>query len=467
MLLSTFPPRRFANRAGPVCAQLTIATFVALVNGALAQGTSSGSQTDSASSAPPSSYPAVGTPQFQPATAGGYSTTPSGPRLAGTTQLAGGPPVPESELFTSGEGLLQWGMLHLYPHFAYQLTYGNGLQSSPGQQGNTLINQFSPGVLVRLGPHWAIDYTPTLRFYSDPRFQDGTDQAVSLSGSAAYGDWLFGLSMGFSDTTQPLVETAAQTTQEALSTALSAAYQLNSKVSFDFGLNQSLRFVGQSTQAGQASLPAQLSNMREWSTLEWMNYQIVPRLTVGLGVGLTYDSMSVGSDVMSEQYEARIEWHAGNKLSLLMSGGLNDQQFLGSGVPDLLSPIFSLSVHYQLFEPTSLYLAANSGTAPSYFANQASDNTGVNAGIHQRLVGRLFLDISGAYGTTKYHGTSTAPKAPGISNYSSTSFNAALSTTFVKRLTASAFFQAAYNSSGSTAYNYNTTQVGLTLGYSF
>ena len=166
------------------------------------------------------------------------------------------------------------------------------------------------------------------------------------------------------------------------------------------GFNQNLRFVGQDVQTVQPNVPDQFSDMEEWSTLDWVNYQIVPNLTVGLGVGFTYDSMSVGSDVASEQYQARVQWHAGNKLSVLMSGGLNDQQFLSGGVPDLLSPIFSLSVQYQLFEPTSLYLSANSGVAPSYFANQATDNTGLSAGVHQRLVGRLFLDVSGGYSTT-------------------------------------------------------------------
>jgi hypothetical protein len=358
-------------------------------------------------------------------------------------------------------------MVHLYPHFLYELSYGNGLQASPGEQANTLINQFSPGVLVQLGPRWSLDYTATLHYYSDPHFQNGVDQAVSLNGSAVYEDWVFGLSIGYSDTSQPLVETAAQTSQDAFSTALTAGYQINSKVSLSFGVNQSLRYVSQTVQSGAANVPEDLSNMNEWSTLNWVNYQVMPKVSVGLGLGFTYDNMTAGPDVASEQYQGRVVWNAGNKLNVSLSGGLNDQQFLGSGASDLLTPIFSLTAQYQLFEPTSLYLSANSGTSPSYFADQVSQNSGISAGIHQRLVGRLFLDISGGYSTTSYHGTTTSPNAAGISNYNSTSFNAALSTTFFKRLTASAFYQATYNSSQSTIYNYNTTQVGLTLGYSF
>jgi hypothetical protein len=446
---------------------MTLACVFASVQGGLAQTAPSGSQIESPITAPPLSYSTATTPQYQPATAGGYSTSPAGPRLAGTSQLGGAPVQTQSDLFSTGEGLLQWGIAHLYPHFLYGLSYGNGLQATPGEQANTLINQFSPGLLVRLGPHWTLDYTPTLIWYSSSQFQNAVDQAVSLNGSTTYGDWAFGLSLGYSSTDQPLVETAAQTSQDVFSVGLSAAYQLNSKVFFDFGLNQSLRYVGQNTVAQPSNVPGLLSDVQEWSTLDWVNYQIVPQVSIGLGVGFTYDNVSASPDVITELYQARIQWHAGNKLTFLLSGGLSDQQFLDSGVPDLLTPTYSLTLNYRLFEPTGLYVAGSSGTTPSYYLAQVSQVTSISGGIHQRLAGRLFLDVSGGYSTTAYHGTTTAPNAADISNYSSTSFNVALSTTFFKRLTTSAFYQAAINSSGSTLYNYNTSMVGLTLGYSF
>ena len=467
MLLPNPLPYRSALRARAVCAQLMLAAVLAAVESALAQDNSVGTPTGSQGSVPSSSYSGVGTPQYQPATAGGYSTSPVGQHLAGTSQLAGGPPLTQSDLFASGEQLLQWGPVHLYPHFLYELSYGNGLQPVPGEQVNTLINQFSPGLMVRVGDHWTLDYTPTLTWYSDSRFQNTLDQAVSLNGVTAYEDWLFGLSMGYSDTTQPLVETAAQTSQDVFFMGLTAAYQVNSKVSLDFSLNQSLRYLGQTVQTVQSGVPEQLANMQEWSTLNWVNYQVEPSLSVGLGLGLTYDNMSVGPDILSEQYQGRVEWRAGNKLTLSLIGGLNDMQFLGSSGGDLLSPIVSLTAQYQLFEPTSLYVSAGTGTSPSYFQAQVSQYNFVSGGIHQRLVRWLFLDISGGYSSTTYQATTTTASNTEISNYNSTTFNAALSTTVFKRVTAAAFFQQAYNSSGAAIYNYNTTEVGLTLGCSF
>lgn len=385
------------------------------------------------------------------------STVAASPRLAGTSQLA----APPSAVSPTSQPLLQLGPAIFRPHLLYSVSYGNGLQPSPGQQQNTLINQLSPGILVQLGPHWSLDYTPTLIFYSGSLFKDATDHSVTLSGRTTYGDWALGLSQNYSLTSQPLVETAAQTREEVYSTALQAAYQVNSRVSLDLGLNQTFRFAAEQV-AGLA-----LNDLREWSTMDWVNYQIVPRLVVGGGVGFSYDDLAVGSDVMSEQYMGRISWKPGEKLVLLLSGGMSDMQFLGSGSPDLLSPVFTVSLQYHIFTTTTLSLSGGQSVSPSFFQHEVSESTSLSAGIHQRLLGKLSLDVTGSYGTTVYHSTASDRVTSGLANYDSTSLSVSLSTAFLKRATASAFYQLSYYSSGAAIYDYTTTQVGLTLGYSF
>lgn len=384
---------------------------------------------------------------------------PPPPPLAGTSQLAPGPlltPVAPTEM-----GPLHLGRIDFRPHLAYQVSYGNGLQSAPGQQSDTLINTISPGVLIRLGSHWTLDYTPSIRLYSDSRFKDGTDHAVSFAGSTSYNDWTLGLSQSYASTSQPLIETGAQTDQEAYNTALTASHQLGSQMSMDLAVNQSFRFIDQAV-ASEA-----LSNVREWSTTDWINYQFAPRLTVGIGAGFTYDNMAEGPDMTSEQLQGRVTWKVRDKLSFLLTGGLNDEQFLNSASSDLLTPIFSLAATYQLFDATTLSLSGSRSVTPSYFQNQSTEVTSINAGLRQRLLGKLFLGLAGSYGTTTYHGTTSGPTAAGIGNYDITSFNASLSTVLRKRVTASAFYQLSYNSSGSALYNYTIRQAGLSLAYQF
>lgn len=423
-------------------------------------------QTTSAPSSAPSTYSPSAPAQSAPASASGYpGMTPSTP-FAGTSQLAAGAPATLQSALTAGPGLFQLGPISVHPHIAYDVSYGNTLQAGAGQRSNTLINDVSPGIMFGLGSHWFLDYTPTLRFYSSHQFQDGVDHVVNFSGGTTYHDWAFGLSQGFSTTSQPLVETAAQTDQTVYTTGASASHTLGSKMSFDLTANQNLRYVNQGT------ILEPVVNSREWSTMEWLNYQFVPHFSAGIGVGFTYDNLSFGPDMTSEQYQGRINWRASDKLSFLLTGGLDDRQFLNTPLPDLLSPIFSASAQYQLFENTSFSLSASRSISPSYFQNALSEGTTISGGIHQRLLGKLYLDLSGGYATTTYHATASIFNPATTSNYELTSFGARLSTVFLKRINAAIYFQENFVSSSSAAaiatlYNYSSTQVGLSLAYRF
>jgi hypothetical protein len=134
------------------------------------------------------------------------SETAPAARLAGTSQLAPPPAVPLAAL----QPLLRWGPLTLQSHLLYQLSYGNGLQASPGQSSSSLINEVDPGILLQWGSHWSLGYTPTLRFYSDRALHNTYDNAVTLTGGTTYEDWSFGLSQSYASSSQPLIETAAQ-----------------------------------------------------------------------------------------------------------------------------------------------------------------------------------------------------------------------------------------------------------------
>ena len=143
---------------------------------------------------------------------------------------------------TTLEAPLQWGKLDLRPHILYQFLYGNGIQSSPGEQTVTAINAFSPGLFLGLGSHVTLDYTPTWRFYSSRKFQDSLDHSAVLTYGATYEDWVLGLSQSYISSSAPRVETGTQTTEESYLTGLTASYRFNSKMSMDLAINQSISF---------------------------------------------------------------------------------------------------------------------------------------------------------------------------------------------------------------------------------
>jgi hypothetical protein len=354
--------------------------------------------------------------------------------------------------------MLRWGPLTLHAQVAYSLSYGNGLQSSPGQQANTLVNELDLGLLFQWGSHWTLNYTPTLDFYSSSAFRNTFNNAVSLAGSTIYKDWTFGLSQSYASYSQPLIETAAQTDQQIFYTGLNATYQMGSQTSLQLGASQNFRFLGNAT-------PGQQGDTLSWATMDWLNYQFWSRLGAAIGVGFDYDNVPGSTDMTSEQLQGRITWTVVNKLSVVLSGGGEDRQFLAPGVPNLISPIFSLSAQYSLFEVTTLSLTASRSVSPSFYQDQVSESVSISAGLHQRLLGRLFLDLGGGYATSTYSASSTAPSNANLSNYDTTTFSARLSLPVLKRGTAAVFYSVNYNSSAAANYNYTTTQVGLQLSY--
>jgi hypothetical protein len=357
------------------------------------------------------------------------------------------------------EHWLDWGPLHFDPHPFYRFMYGNGIQAQPGQQSKTILNQFAPGLLMGWGNHWTLDFTPTLSFYSSRAFRDTTDYAVRLNGATTYQDWTFGLSQSYVSSSYPLVETASQNDTETYSTALNAAYQMSTKASLELAASQNFLFVSQ-------ALPGQqLSNSRIWSTMDWLNYQFWPKFGAAIGAGFGYDDVSVGSDLTFEQIQGRINWRVGEKLSLTANAGFQDTQFLNSSQPASLNPVFGLTLLYRLFEPTTLSLTAYETVSPSYFQNQITHATGFSAGISQRLLKKLSLNVSGGYSTTSYLGTATGVNTQ--SAYDLSFATVGLTAPFLKRGSASVFYYWSDNSSGQPGFGYTSRQVGFELGYRF
>ena len=213
----------------------------------------------------------------------------------------------------------QYGIFTLRPHPYYRFLYGTGILATPTNAVNSVINQISPGFIVDIGSHWTLDYTPTWTFYSNRRFEDTLDHSITLTGGTSYEDWTLGLSQNISLTSDPMIETATQTSQETYSTALRASYLINSKLFTDLALNQNIISADQ------------FNSSREWSTLDWLNYQFWPRLSAGVGAGFGYVNVETGPDMTYEQLQARTDWRATDKISFQLHAGGEDRQFSGSG----------------------------------------------------------------------------------------------------------------------------------------
>lgn len=346
---------------------------------------------------------------------------------------------------------LQWGPVVLRPHIFYQFTYGTGIQSSPGEQHDTVEQSVAPGVLFVLDPRWTLDYTPTFTFYSGNSFQDTVGQSVTLTGGTTYEDWSFGLSQNFTYTSSPQVQTGAQTDQQTYTTSLTASHPLNSKMSVDLGVSQNLNY------------PSGFQSSLEWSTMNWLNYEFWPRLTAGVGAGGGYVDSSPNS--VFEQLQGRVNWRATDKISFGLNGGPQFTQFTDGGAKPLIDPVFGASIQYQPFEHTQLSLNASEAFNTSYYQNQVSQTTSVNANLSQRLFEEFYLNVGGGYSWENYTAAASGASANSSTDYYSV--NVSLSTTFFKRVAASIFYSYSDNITSQSGLAYTSSQVGFNIGYKY
>ena len=354
----------------------------------------------------------------------------------------------------------KYGMVTLRPHVDYSFSYTDGLLASPTNHQATAINTITAGLAVDLGPHWALDYTPTIRFYSNSQFKDGVDHALSLVGGTRYEDWLFGLSQSFAYSTAPTAETGTQTEQYLYGTGLTASHVLNDKLSLDLGLSQDI-----SDAAG-------LQSSRSWSTMDWLNYQFWPRLSIGVGAGAGYVNEDIGPDQTFEMLQGRVKWRATDKLSIQLSGGGEDRQYSASSQPNSFNPTFAGAIQYKPFDRTEIALTGSRSISPSVIPGLNTTSTGFSLSLDQALFKKFKLDLSASYGTSKF--VELIEPFPGIPLYlqqartdDNYTLSARLSHPFLKRGTVSVFYQYTDNQSSKSGFGYRSNQVGFDLSYRY
>jgi hypothetical protein len=209
----------------------------------------------------------------------------------------------------------------------------------------------------------------------------------------------------------------------------------------------------------------QFQSYREWSTMDWLNYHFWDRLSMALGVGLGYDDVDMGADMLFEQYQGRVDWRATDKISFQLHGGLEDRQFYGGSSGDLLNVVFGGGIQYQPFEHTRISLDVERVPAVSTLQSQVTESLGFNGDVNQRLLGRLFLDFGGSYQNIKYINSGNSALSDRTDDYYN--INVRLSTSFLKRGTVAVFYQISGNSSSQPGYGFTSHQVGFEIGFAY
>ncbi len=355
---------------------------------------------------------------------------------------------------------LEAGPFRFHPHLGYQVVYGDGILRATNAPATTVLHTIVPGLFIEMGPNWNLDFSAGINRYSNSDFNNNEAYYLALRGHIPREKWLLDLGYAGSVTEQPQIETGEQVSQSAHLVTASGIYNYQTKLSVEL------------TGTMDTRLTEGFSDYWTWSTLDWVNYQISARTTVGAGVGAGYNFVDPGPDSTFEQLQARAIWTPATKLTVQAAAGVQLQQFHGESETgtDAKSgtdafPIFGVAAAYKPFEQTSLFASASHVVGVAYQDNFFSETTVLSVGLRQRLLGQLFLDVVPAYNFRHYESSLRGPSLERDDEYAS--IYAGLSATILKKLNASVFYQYGDNSSDNSQLDFHSSQVGARLEYRY
>lgn len=249
-------------------------------------------------------------------------------------------------------------------------------------------------------------------------------------------------------------------------TKAGGTYEVSDKTTTSLDLNQS---INDYPAAGFVSSVDRSANA-------WLDYQVLPKVKMGAGVGGGYlqvdgDALSHNPNTLYYNGQVRLDWQATEKLNVKVNGGIEERHLQDASAKDRLNLIFGLEGDWKLAERTMVVLAASRGTKPSNAAGDLNnEETSVSLTLKHGLMDNLTAQFEGGYMISHYSAnlpTTTAPGAVREDNYYY--LKPSLSYRFLERAQATAFYQFRRNESNLTLNqnDFVNNQIGLELSYRF
>ena len=341
----------------------------------------------------------------------------------------------------------KWEPFVLRPHLLYRFLYGDGIQARPGVPSTTAIDTFSPGFLLEVGTHWTFDYTPTWDLYSNHQFKDTLGHDLSLAANYAYEGWTSQIKQSYAYSSQPIVETGIQTSEQDYDTAVDISHSMSQHVLMECNAIQSLRYA--------VGFPDSYS----WTNSDRVHYRFSEQFDTAIGASFGYVHQSIGPDTQFVTPETQLSWKPTEKITLSANGGLERREFLSKPRAILDSPTFNTSLSYLPTTFTTINLSAAQSVAPAYQAGQALRTNVLSADVQQRLLKRLYLSGSAVHSKSNYHSTSGSVAT--VRSDGQNTYSARLSTEFLRRGTISILYTRTTNTSTTQGFGFTSHQIGM------
>ncbi len=292
---------------------------------------------------------------------------------------------------------LLFGPIDIRPEMSFRTTYDDNIEISSTNQKRDFVYLLSPGVLFGLGDYLqkeanfiTLEYIPTLTLFNHYSSLNTLDQHVRVEAQYAFSRLKVGSYFEYDKLSGPNRDIGARVNSDIYAAGLKASYNISDKTSLD--LDGGVTFVHYQGQIGS----------KEFLNHDWLNYNLTPKVTVGVGGAFGVLQPDKGGSQPYQQALFRVRFVSTAKLSFDGNAGVEFRQFSSSG-GTRVTPIFGLSANYELSPGTKLSLNGARNTTNSAAIN--GDNytaTRISGNIDQHLIGDFFMGLEGGYENDAY-----------------------------------------------------------------
>ena len=378
--------------------------------------------------------------------------------------------------------LFKIGSVEVRPHASYSIVYDDNIfldhKKAPaplGVAGNKAgrdhdwIHTITPGLRLNAGDaatrqsaYFDANYDLVLTRFTDTSGADSVDH----NGSIEFGGKLNNLSLFVGQTLESRSDADASTLaangrvkRKTWTTDVKSTYEVSEKTTAGLDLQQVI-----------GDYSGLLSDSTERSANLYLDYQVLPKVKMGLGATLGYlDVDGAGNPNSSyQQGVLRLNWSATEKSSIRGEVGFEHRNIQSTGIKDPNSLVFEIGADWKASEQTTVSLNAGRGTKVSNsLGNQLNEETSVGTSIKHNLWEGLTIGLDAGYSVSDYKEASVGAVDVRKDGYYFVKPSA--SYRFLERAQATVFYQYRRNASDSpnNINDFYNNQLGLELSYRF
>ena len=313
---------------------------------------------------------------------------------------------------------------------------------------------------------WSVDYTPSFIYFLKNDEENSVDQNVRAQAGYALTKLTLGLSASYVKTAGGVIDVGSRVSQNNYSTALTARYEMTEKTFFQ--MDGSFILTDYET----------LTDSAEWKVTPTMNYQVSPKVTLGLG--LTLGQLYVGQQsslpgtnqtiIVTREAQTyigptlRASYRTTEKTDVSLSVGTEWRTYPSGDTT--VKPIFALSGTYRPFDGTALSIEGHQHIENSAVISGANYiTTGASLSVRQRLIDRLSGTFSFTYDHSDYAPVSAGVTTTRVDDYFL--LRTGLDATLGRSWTVGVFYLYREDVSTDSNYSFQNNQVGLQATWAY